>query len=145
MKPKPDPSSLGAQAKLFEDSGLALVEFIDMKNPLVHLADTIQWEIFENHWQGLFSAAGGPMANSGRRVAGLLMLKHMEAVSDERLMQLWVTNPYWQYLCGETHFQHRPPADPTALIRWRKRLGEEGMEWLLTTVVESAVSRCLST
>lgn len=140
MKPKPDPSSLGAQAKLFEDSGPALVDFIDMKNSLVRLADSIQWEIFEDHWRGLFSTAGGPMANSGRRVAGLLMLKHMEALSDERLMQVWVTNPYFQYFCGETHFQHRPPADPTSLIRWRKRLGEEGMEWLLTTVVESAVS-----
>jgi len=138
MKPKSDPASQSSQGRLFDDSGPALVDFIDMKNPLVRLADSMQWEIFEEHWRSLYSSAGGPMASSGRRVAGLLMLKHMEALSDERLMEVWVTNPYFQYFCGETHFQHRPPVDPTSLIKWRHRLGEQGMEWLLTTVVESA-------
>ena len=138
MKPKSDPASQSAQGQLFDDTGPALVDFIDMKNPLVRLADSMQWEIFEQHWRSLYSGAGGPMANSGRRVAGLLMLKHMEALSDERLMEMWIRDPYYQYFCGETHFQHRPPVDPTSLIKWRHRLGEEGMEWLLTTVVESA-------
>jgi IS5 family transposase len=139
MKPKLDPASKTSQGQLFSDTSPALVDFIDMKNSLVRLADSMQWDVFEDHWRSLYSSAGGPMANAGRRVAGLLMLKHMEAVSDERLMELWVTNPYYQYFCGETHFQHRPPIDPTSMIKWRHRLGEEGMEWLLTTVVESAV------
>lgn len=139
MKPKLDPASQSVQGQLF-DSGPALVDFIDMKNPMVRLADSIQWKIFEEHWQSLYGTAGGPMASAGRRVAGLLMLKHMDALSDERLMQVWVTNPYYQYFCGETHFQHRPPVDPTSLIKWRHRLGEEGMVWLLTAVVESAVN-----
>jgi Transposase DDE domain./Transposase domain (DUF772). len=139
MKPKADAASTEKkQRRLFENQGPALVDFIDMKHPLVRMADQMQWEVFESHWQTQFSTAGGPMANSGRRVAGLLMLKHMEALSDERLMTLWVTNPYFQYFCGETHFQHKAPADPTSLIRWRQRLAEEGMEWLLTTVVSSA-------
>lgn len=139
MKPKVDPASRQHQGTLFSDEGPLLRDFIDMKHPLVRMADSMQWELFENHWQQLFSDAGGPMANSGRRVAALLMLKHMEALSDERLMEAWVTNPYYQYFSGETRFQHRPPANPTTPIKWRKRLGEEGMEWLLTTVIESAV------
>ena len=140
MKPKIDPASITeSQSQLFEDAGPRLVDFIDMKHPLVKMADQMQWELFENHWQALFSDAGGPMANSGRRVGALLMLKHMEALSDERLIDVWLTNPYYQYFSGETHFQHKPPADPTSLGRWRQRLGEEGLEWLLTTVVESAI------
>ena len=140
MKPKLDPASKQNQHQLFEHAGPALVDFIDMKNPLVRLADSMQWETFEDHWRTLYSDAGGPAANAGRRVAGLLMLKHMESLSDERLMQVWVTNPYFQYFCGETHFQHKPPIDPTSMIEWRHRLGEEGMEWLLTTIVDSAVT-----
>jgi IS5 family transposase len=140
MKPKLDPASQRTQGQLFDDVGPTLVDFIDMKNPLVRLADSIQWELFEDHWRSLYSGAGGPMASAGRRVAGLLMLKHMEALSDERLMEVWVTNPYYQYFCGETHFQHRPPVDPTSMVKWRHRLGEEGTEWLLTTVVDSAVN-----
>ncbi len=141
MKPKIDAaSSARSQHQMFDTEGPALSDFINMKHPLVTMADRMEWELFENHWQQQFSGAGGPMANSGRRVAGLLMLKHMEGLSDERLMAAWVTNPYFQYFCGETHFQHKPPADPTSLIRWRQRLGEEGMEWMLTTVLESAES-----
>jgi IS5 family transposase len=138
MKPKADPASRRQQSPLFEDDGPALLDFIDRKHPLVRMADSMQWELFEIHWSALHSDAGGQMASSGRMVAGLLMLKHMEALSDERLMALWVTNPYYQYFCGETHFQHRPPVDPTSMTKWRNRLGEEGLEWLLTTVVESA-------
>ena len=95
MKPKVDPASRQHQGTLFSDEGPLLRDFIDMKHPLVRMADSMQWELFENHWQQLFSDAGGPMANSGRRVAALLMLKHMEALSDERLMEAWVTNPYY--------------------------------------------------
>ena len=108
MKPKLDPASQSAQGQLF-DAGHALVDFIDMKNPMVRLAESIKWEVFEDHWQSLYSAADGPRASAGRRVAGLLILKHMESLSDERLMEVWVTNPYYQYFCGETRFQHRPP------------------------------------
>ena len=86
MKPKLDPASGDNQGKLFDDDGPVLTDFIDMKHPLVRMADKMQGEIFENHWRQQFSGAGGPMANSGRRVAALLMLKHMEALSDERLM-----------------------------------------------------------
>ena len=140
MKPKADPASMRRQETLFADPSTALVDFINLTHPLVRMADTLAWETFETHWSSQFSTAGGPMASSGRRVAGLLMLKHMEALSDERLIEAWICNPYFQYFCGETHFQHRPPVDPATLAKWRKRLGEEGLEWLLGTVLDSALA-----
>ena len=39
--------------------------------------------------------------------------------------------------CGETFFQHRQPIDPSSLTRWRNRIGEEGVEWLLTETIEA--------
>ena len=122
------------------NTGLPVLKaFIDLNHPLVLLGDRLNWQMFETYWTEQFSAAGGPKAHPARLVAGLLMLKHMEGVSDERLIQLWVTNPYYQYFCGELHFQHKPPIDPTTLIKWRKRLGEEGLEWLLSGILDSAV------
>ncbi len=47
-------------------------------------------------------------------------------------------NPYWQHFCGETYFQHEPPIDPSSLTRWRQRVGEEGVEWLLTETIAAA-------
>jgi len=34
-------------------------------------------------------------------------------------------------------FQHRPPIDPSSLTRWRGRIGEEGVEWLLTQTIRA--------
>ena len=46
-------------------------------------------------------------------------------------------NPYYQHLTGETFFQHRLPIDPSSLTHWRKRIGEEGVEWLLTQTIQA--------
>ncbi|KQQ44386.1 hypothetical protein ASF61_21860 [Duganella sp. Leaf126] len=42
--------------------------------------------------------------------------------------------------CGEAWFQHRPPIDPSSLTRWRKRIGEAGLEWMLTQTIKAAES-----
>ena len=139
MKPRIDPASDSHQQSLFDAGAPLLLEFIDKKHELVRLADSIEWETFEEHWRKQFSDAGGQMANSGRRVAGMLMIQHMEKLSDEGLVAQWVLNPYYQYFCGEVQFQHRRPINPATLVKWRKRLGEEGIEWMLTAVLESAV------
>lgn len=141
MKPKADAASLRAkQSTLIGDSHAPLLlDFIDKSHPLALLADRIDWSSFEPHWDKHFGNADGPHASSARLVAGLLMLKHMEALSDERLVATWVRDPYMQYFCGETHFRHDPPIYPSTLGRWRKKLGEEGMEYLLSTVLNSAI------
>ena len=116
-----------------------LTEFIDLQHPLVLLANRIQWSDFEPHWHRRFSDASGPRAAPARLAAGLLLLKHMEGLSDDALMMAWVCNPYYQYFCGETHFQHKPPINPITLGRWRKQLGEEGLEYLYSAVLNTAL------
>ncbi len=73
-------------------------------------------------------------------MAGLLYLQHAYDLSDEAVVWRRVENPYYQHFCGETFFQHRPPIDPSSLTRWRKRIGEEGVEWLLTRTIEAGKS-----
>ena len=48
--------------------------------------------------------------------------------------------PTRQYFCGETHFQHELPLNPSSLSRWRKRLGEAGVESLLSATIEVALT-----
>lgn len=67
-------------------------------------------------------------------------MQHTFALSDEDVVWGWVENPYWQLFCGETWFQHRPPIDPSSLTRWRNRIGEEGLEWMLTQTIKAAES-----
>jgi len=103
----------------------------------VKLASLIDWEFFEREWAGFFPSATGRPATSPRLVAGLLYLQHAFRLSDEAVVARWVENPYYQHFTGEVFFQHRPPIDPTSLTRWRKRIGEEGVEWLLTKTIEA--------
>ena len=115
-----------------------LVDLINEKHPLVRLAELIDWSIFETRWSAFFPSKTGRPATPPRLVAGLLYLQHTFACSDEELVWAWVENPYWQHFCGETYFQHEPPIDPSSLTRWRQRVGEEGVEWLLTETIEAA-------
>jgi len=108
-----------------------LVDMIDMRHELVALAALIDWKFFETEWAGFFPSSTGRPATSPRLVAGLLYLQHAFRLSDEAVVARWVENPYYQHFTGETFFQHRAPIDPTSLIRWRKRIGEGGVEWLL--------------
>ena len=110
---------------------------IDMRHELVKLASLIDWEFFEREWSGFFPSEVGRPATPSRLIAGLFYLQHGYDLSDEAVVARWVENPYYQYFCGETFFQHRPPIDPSSLTRWRNRIGEEGAEWLLTKTIEA--------
>ncbi len=41
-----------------------------------------------------------------------------------------------QYFCGESHFQHKFPCDPSDFFHFRKGIGEEGIESIFTHSVE---------
>ena len=114
-----------------------LVDMIDQRHELVKLAALIDWEVFECEWAGFFPSGKGRPATEPRLVAGLLYLQHAYRLSDEAVVARWVENPYYQHLTGETFFQHKLPIDPSSLTRWRGRIGEEGVECLLTQTIRA--------
>ncbi len=83
-------------------------------------------------WRARFFPSHQGQPAPSPRLAGLMYLQHAFKLSDEAVVALWVEKPYHQHFTGETFFRHRPPIDPSSLVRWRKRIGEEGVEWLLT-------------
>ena len=72
-------------------------------------------------------------------IAGLLYLQYAFGLSDEEVVWSWVENPYWQVFTGEEYLQINPPIDPSSLTRWRNRLGESGVEELLSVTLDVAV------
>ena len=114
-----------------------LVNLIDLRHELVKLTGLIDWEVFEREWSGFFPSTTGRPATPPRLVAGLLYLQHAYRLSDEAVVARWIENPYYQHFTGEVFFQHRVPVDPSSLTRWRKRIGEEGVEWLLTQTIQA--------
>ena len=115
-----------------------LREQINLKHPLVRLAALINWERLGMRMSESFVSSKGRPASSPRVIAGLLYLQHAFDLSDEEVVWQWVENPYWQVFTGETYLQTEPPIDPSSLTRWRKRLGEAGVEELLAETIEAA-------
>ncbi len=115
-----------------------LREQINLKHPLVRLTDLINWERLGALMGESFVSGKGRPASSPRLIAGLLYLQHTFDLSDEEVVWQWVENPYWQVFTGKTYLQTEPPIDPSSLTRWRKRLGEAGVEELLAETIEAA-------
>ncbi|MEO5733748.1 MAG: transposase, partial [Rubrivivax sp.] len=133
MGPKPVDSH--ADHDLFRTE---LVNLIDQRHELVRLSELIDWQAFADAWSPQFVSPTGRPALPTRRMAALLYLKHVYALSDEDTVMRWSENPYWQHFSGERHFQHDLPCDASSLVRWRQRIGEEGCEWLLAQSIEAA-------
>ena len=111
-----------------------LLDQLNPKDPLLLLAEKLPWEVFEREFEPLYAQVGRP-AKPIRLMVGLLLLKQIENLSDERVVEAWTRNPYYQAFCGMEHFQWTFPCDPSELVHFRKRIGEAGMEKLFQASV----------
>ena len=143
-----------------------LDHMIDLRHPLAVLASRMPWQEIEASIahrfarrvrsgqkiedQDLFgpmstvvgagvSAAGRPRLPL-RLMIALLYLKHAFNESDEGVVERWAETPTWQYFSGLDYFEHRWPCDPSLLVRFRRSLGEEGVEELLAQTINVAVN-----
>lgn len=103
-----------------------LREQLDPRQPLYQLAEQLPWASFEEAFARHYSQEGRP-AKPVRLMVGLLLLKQLHNLGDETVVAQWVQNPYWQFFCGLTEFQWSLPCDPSDLVYFRQRIGEEGV------------------
>src|SRR5215472_1079403 len=106
-----------------------LDQIINLKHELVRLAAEVDWTWIDGEIAPLYSEQGRPAVPT-RFMIGLLLLKHIYALSDEDVCERWVENPYFQLFTGEEFFQHAFPPERSGLSHWRKRLGDK-LELLL--------------
>jgi IS5 family transposase len=121
MKGKtPDPDDMS----LFQTR---LSELLNPRHDFYRLAEVTNWDFFDQEFSHLYHETGRT-AKPIRLMVSLLILKQTFQVSDEDVCKQWVQNPYWQFFCGETFFQWQLPCDPSDLVYFRRRIGEEGVE-----------------
>ena len=85
---------------------------LDPNHPLLALGHAIDWPILGSAFADLYSDKGRA-AKPIRLMSGLLILKQLNNLSDESVVEQWVMNPYYQVFCGETSFQFQPPCHST--------------------------------
>lgn len=113
---------------------MRLDQMVNMSHELIILAKEVDWNWIESELKDSYSEEGRPSIPI-RTMVGMLLLKQLHNQSDESVLARWVENPYWQYFTGEQYFLHRPPFDPTDFVYFRKRVGETGMEKVLSLTV----------
>ncbi len=134
MKPK----SSENETKQLELGKVRLATFLNMHHELVRLADSMDWEEFCKKFGEKFDEKKGRPGLPTRLMVGLTYLKYLNDLSDEATVAQFLESGYWQYFCGFEYFQHELPCDSSSLTRWRKRLGEDGAEKLLTETLAVA-------
>lgn len=115
-----------------------LDSILDDRHELVRLAKLIDWDRFDAVFGALFVELRGRPGLPTRLMAGLHLLQHAKGLSDEGVCGAWLENPYFQYFCGETYFQHRLPLDRSSMTRWRGRISKEKLELLLAETLAAA-------
>jgi len=142
-----------------------LETMIDMRHALAVLATRMPWAQIEASLAPLFShkdrtgravegadlfgptleIAGAGVSQRGRPrlpirlMVALLYLKHAYGESDESVVERWAQDVYFQFFSGQVYFEPRLPCDATQIGRFRRVLGEAGVEQLLKTTIEAAV------
>jgi IS5 family transposase len=143
-----------------------LDHMIDLRHPLAVLASRMPWQEIEASLAhqfgrqvkagktvediGLFGpevkVVGGGKSNAGRPrlpirlMVSLLYLKHAFNESDEGVVDRWAETPTWQYFSGMDYFEHRLPCDATLIGKFRKLIGEDGVEELLSQTISVALN-----
>ena len=106
------------------------LRFADRLNPnheLLRAAQLIDWDSLQDtlsKYYSLLGRSGKPI----RLMVGLHILKHRYNCSDERAVEELHENAYWQCFCGFEIFQTGVLLEPTSLVKFRNRLGAEGMK-----------------
>ena len=122
-----------------ERHGAILAKIINQRHALVTLADRIEWKRFEELFSVTFDPGNGRPGLPTRLMVGLQYLKYAYDLSDEDVLMGWTENPYWQYFCGATFFEHAPPIDSSSLTRWRGHLQEAGVEAMLAETIRAGL------
>ena len=139
---------------------------INLNDPLAVLAARLPWNQIETAVAAKFerqnrtgeilkaqdmfgtteTVIGAGRSNAGRPklairlMASLIYLKHSLNLSDEELVLRWSENIVWQFFSGMDYYEHRLPCDATQIGRFRRDLGEDGLELLLKATIDTAVA-----
>jgi IS5 family transposase len=142
-----------------------LDQMIDLRHPLSVLANRLPWTDIEASLSLLLARQARPAKrmisqdllgvaeqefgagiSPARRprlplrlMVSLMYLKNCMNLSDEELVERWAENVQWQFFSGMEYYERRLPCDATQIGRFRRLLGEQGLEQLLKATIECAV------
>ena len=114
-------------------------KFVDYLNPdheLLRAAGLIDWGRLHDALRVYYS----PLGRTGkplRLMVGIHILKHRYNCSDERAVEELHENAYWQCFCGFEVFQSGQILEASSLVKFRNRIGAEGMKQIESVLLKA--------
>lgn len=124
-------------------------EFIDFYLPFggklsgsnrwVKLAVLVPWEKIEECYRQSFKGTGmGAPAKPARIAFGSLVIKERLGITDEETVEQITENPYLQYFLGLHEYREEALFDPSMMVHFRSRFGEEDFQRINSEIIRMA-------
>lgn len=122
----------------FSDAFWMAIE-LDEQNLYKKIADNFNWDYVLGEFSKFYCSDNGRSTISTRLKIGLLIAKHLQMMSDEKICQQLKENLYIQYLCDiSPQDALKGVLDASSLSTFRKQIGNEGIK-----IIEEAVEELL--
>jgi IS5 family transposase len=105
-------------------------------NELVILRQVIPWQAIITQLTQFYSSNSGRLGKSLRVMVALSILSRLRSLSDDKVVEQVKENRYMQYFCNVSDSALANFVNPSALCRFRQRLGEKGVAIIETEVFE---------
>ena len=117
---------------------------LSTENRWVKLAAMIPWnEIEEVYKRNLDGTGMGAPAKSGRIAFGALVIKERLGITDGETVEQILENPYLQYFLGLHEFRDKALFDPSMMVHFRCRFGQEDYDAINTKIIDLATGGTL--
>lgn len=108
-------------------------------NRWIKLSTMIPWQEVEQCYQANFKGSGmGAPAKSGRIAMGALIIKERLGITDEETVNQITENPYLQYFLGLNEYRQESLFDPSMMVHFRSRFGQEDFKRINDKIIEEA-------
>ncbi len=105
-----------------------MVPEVDKDHEIIKIADAIDWASLSERLTGFYCPDNGRPTKSSRAKVGLLMLKHLNGLSDQGVVDMLKRDLYAQYLCDVSLKEAQKFINSSTLTCFRKQIGSDGVK-----------------
>ncbi len=117
---------------------------LDPDNRWIAMARLVPWKLAEEIYQQSLCEDFGAPALPSRVALGALLIKERLGLTDRETVETIGENPYLQFFIGAEEFSQEPPFDPSMMVDFRKRFGEEGLAQISEAIALASVSEAMN-
>ena len=114
-----------------------MVPEVDKNHEVIKIADAIDWASLSDRLAKFYCPDNGRPTKPSRARVGLLMLKHLNGLSDESVVDMLKRDLYAQYLCDVSLKEAQKFINSSSLTYFRKQIGPEGVKLIEMEVLNT--------